>query len=528
MYRKKFRGVQKEPQETYVDLASPLVQYGRKWVSGVGAQTTEELLKLFMMEQFYEACPPKLRLWLKDRRPETPQKAGRLADEFMESWSGCERESRRERELRRDRISAERRRESTMRQAQGTGRLRPREPARAWTEIAQSLTCHRCGQKGHKRAQCTRSHDRGLSRVNWLGWEEGQAAPEAGTGRQTLAQREGKDAQCTSPGRPDPREVDFSMYRVGAGRPLRSECLIPLEVDGRKVTGFWVTGAEVTLAQSDIVAQDRILPHTQLTLKGIDGSPFKVPVARVHLKWGAKEGLKEVGVHPYLPTEVLMGNDLEEWPHESQQALVTTRSQSQRGAGNLDPGKDSWQRPQGPIPVDTGSSQAGTPDLGKGGGQVPIPASATEFQAEVQADPSLQRLRDQAGLRVAQPRGRGGQKRFLWERGFLFREWLPPRKVRAWGVQRQLVVPRKYRLKLLYLAHDVPVVGHRGIRSTRLRLLQHFHWPGIFAAVQRYCRSCDSCQRGGKAQDRRKAAWGSLPHIEEPLGLLRELWEGKA
>ncbi|XP_075782056.1 uncharacterized protein LOC142828103, partial [Pelodiscus sinensis] len=366
MYRKKFRGVQKGPRETYVDLASRLAQYCRKWVSGVGAQTAEELLKLVMMEQFYEACPPKLRLWLKDRRPENPQEAGRLADEFTESRSGCERESRREREPRRDRILAERRRESTTGRDQGTGHLCPREPARAGTETAQSLTCHRCGQKGHKRAQCTRSQDRGLSRVNWLGREEGQAAPEAGAGRQTSAQREGKDALCTSPGRSDSQEADFSVYRVGAGRPLRSECLIPLEVDGRKVTGFWDTGAEVTLARSDIVAPERILPHAQLTLKGIDGSPFKVPVARVHLKWGAKEGLKEVGVHPHLPTEVLMGNDLEEWPHESQRALVTTWSQSQRGADNVGPGKDSWQHPQGPIPVDTGSSQAGTPDLGRG------------------------------------------------------------------------------------------------------------------------------------------------------------------
>ncbi|XP_075782221.1 zinc finger protein with KRAB and SCAN domains 1-like [Pelodiscus sinensis] len=115
MYRKKFRGVQKGPRETYVDLASHLAQYGRKRVSGVGAQTAEELLMLVMMEQFYEVCPPKLRLWLKDRRPETPQEAGRLADEFTESRSGCEWESRRERESRRDWFSAERQREAPLR-----------------------------------------------------------------------------------------------------------------------------------------------------------------------------------------------------------------------------------------------------------------------------------------------------------------------------------------------------------------------------------------------------------------------------
>ncbi|XP_075774609.1 uncharacterized protein LOC142826084 [Pelodiscus sinensis] len=320
IYRKKFRGVQKEPRETYVDLASRLAQYCRKWVSGVGAQTAEKLLKLVMMEQLYEACPPKLRLWLKDRRPENPQEAGRLADEFTESRSRCERESRREREPRRDRFSAEQRRETPPRRAPGTrtSHRYPRKPARARAEPTrmgpQNLTCHCCGQRGHKRAQCTRHknrpHDLGLSRVNWLGREEGQAAPEAGAGRQTSARGGGKDAQCTSPGRPDPREADFSVHRVGAGRPLWTDCLIPLEVDGRKVTGFWDMGAEVTLARPDIVAPDRVVPPTQLTLRGIDGTPFKVPIARVHLKWEAKEGPKEVGVHPHLPTDVLMGSDL--------------------------------------------------------------------------------------------------------------------------------------------------------------------------------------------------------------------------
>ncbi|XP_075773916.1 uncharacterized protein LOC142825738 [Pelodiscus sinensis] len=479
MYRKKFRGVQKGPWETYVDLASRLAQYGRKWVSGVGAQTAEELLKLVLMEQFYEACPPKLRLWLKDRRPENPQEAGRLVDEFTESRSGCERESRREREPRRDRFSADRRRESAMGRAPGTrtSHQYPRKPARARAELTrmgpQNLTCHRCGQRGHKRAQCTRrknrSHDLGLSRVNWLGREEGQAAPEAGAGRQTSARGEGKDAQCISPGRSDPRETDLSVYRVGAGRPLRRDCLVPLEVDGRKVTGFWDTGAEVTLARPDIVGPDRMLPDTQLTLRGIGSTPFKVPVARVHLKWEAKEGPKEVGVHPHLPTDVLMGSDLEEWPDGPHRTLVTTRSQSQRGAGSPELEEVPQQGAQGPVPADL------VLDLGSGGNHGPVPAPAAEFQEEVRADPSLQALRDRADLGAAQPLGGDCQEKFRWERGFLFQECLPPRKARAWGVQRQLVVPQKYRLKLLYLAHDVPVGGHRGIRSTRLRLLQHFY-----------------------------------------------------
>ncbi|XP_075764387.1 uncharacterized protein LOC142819706 [Pelodiscus sinensis] len=254
-----------------------------------------------------------------------------------------------------------------------------------------------------------------------------------------------------------------------------------------------------------------MLPDTQLTLRGIGGIPFEVPVARVHLKWEAKEGPKEVGVHPHLPTDVLMGSDLEEWPDGPHRTLVTTRSQSKRGACGPELEEVPQQGAQGPVPADLEL------DLGSGGNHGPVPAPAAEFQAEVRVDPSLQALRDRADLGAAQPLGGDCQEKFRWERGFLYREWLSPGTVGKWGLQRQLVVPQRYRRKLLHLAHDIPFSGHQGIRRTRLRLLQNFYWPGMFAAVQRYCRSCDSCQRVGKAQDRKKAALRPLPIIEEPF-----------
>ncbi|CAM4586800.1 unnamed protein product [Lepidochelys olivacea] len=112
---------------------------------------------------------------------------------------------------------------------------------------------------------------------------------------------------------------------------------------------------------------------------------------------------------------------------------------------------------------------------------------------------------------------RGCQERFLWEKGFLYREWAPTREVESCGIRRQLVVPQKYRRRLLSLAHDIPLAGHQGIRRTRQRLLQNFYWPGVFTTVRQYCRSCDPCQRVGKARDKGKAALRPLPIIEEPF-----------
>ncbi|CAM4327748.1 unnamed protein product, partial [Lepidochelys olivacea] len=294
------------------------------------------------------------------------------------------------------------------------------------------------------------------------------------------------------------------------------------EVDGRKVNGYWDTGAEVTLARPEVVAPDRVVPNTYLTLTGVGGTPFKVPVARVHLKWGAKEGPKDVGVHHHLPTEVLMGGDLEDWPSKPQAALVVTRSQSRRGALRPDLGEGITPEAQDPTLVGREGRgarlrEAEASDLASEREPGPIPSPAAEFQAELRKDPSLRKLRDLADLGVVRTMRRGCQERFLWEKGFLYREWAPTREVESCGIRRQLGVPQKYRRRLLYLAHDIPLAGHQGIQRTRQRLLQNFYWPRVFTTVRQYCRSCDPCQRVGKARDKGKAALRPLPIIEEPF-----------
>ncbi|XP_065438320.1 uncharacterized protein LOC135981052 [Chrysemys picta bellii] len=526
MYRERFRSQDKTPEISYLQLAVRMERYASKWAGG--AQTKEDLIKLLVLEQLYGRCPSDLRLWLVDRKPENPRHAGQLADEFVKSRSGGGRE-----EPQRNRPAAMQRESHPGTSQRGNmgnplprGRpsIRDNRPARG---DPRDLSCYYCGRRGHVRAQCPKLKDR-LSRPNphrvnlvEAQTDEGQASHARGADSLSTAQeREGPPASFS--GGPDAPDSKFSVYRVGAGLSLRSECLVPLEVDGKKVYGYWDTGAEVTLARPEVVAPDRVVPNTFLTLTGVGGTPFKVPVARVHLKWGAKEGPKDVGVHHHLPTEVLMGGDLEDWPSSPQTALVVTRSQSRRGALRPDLGKDVPPEAPNPSRVGrehprTGRGVAGASDPADEREQVPIPSSAAEFQAELQKDPSLRKLRGLADLSVGQTMRRGCKERFLWEKGFLYREWAPPGEVESWGIRRQLVVPQKFRHKLLYLAHDIPLAGHQGIRRTRQRLLQNFYWPGVFTNVRQYCRSCDPCQRVGKARDKGKAALRPLPIIEEPF-----------
>uniref|UniRef100_A0A8C3H901 CCHC-type domain-containing protein n=1 Tax=Chrysemys picta bellii TaxID=8478 RepID=A0A8C3H901_CHRPI len=305
MYRERFRSQDKTPEISYLQLAVCMEGYASKWADG--AQTKEDLVKLLVLEQLYERCPSDLRLWLRDKKPENLRHAGRLADEFVKSQSGGGRE-----ESQRNRPTAMQR-ESHPRTSQrgNMGNPLPRGmPSVRDNQLARGdprdMSCYYCSQRGHIRAQCPKLKDR-LSRLNpqWVNLveaqtDEGQASQARGAGSLSTAQERERPQASFSAG-PDAPDSKFSIYRVGAGLSLRSECLVPLEVDGRKVYGYWDTGAEVTLARPEVVAPDWVVPNTFLTLMGVGGTPFKVPVARVHLKWGAKEGPKDVGVHHHFP-----------------------------------------------------------------------------------------------------------------------------------------------------------------------------------------------------------------------------------
>ncbi|XP_034623700.1 uncharacterized protein LOC117876065 [Trachemys scripta elegans] len=90
MYWKRFRSQRKTHEVTYLQLANRAQGYARKWTAG--AQTKEDLLDLFVLEHVYEQCPSDLRRWLMDQKPENPQHAGQLADEFVNSRAGDNRE----------------------------------------------------------------------------------------------------------------------------------------------------------------------------------------------------------------------------------------------------------------------------------------------------------------------------------------------------------------------------------------------------------------------------------------------------
>ena len=63
------------------------------------------------------------------------------------------------------------------------------------------------------------------------------------------------------------------------------------------------------------------------------------------------------------------------------------------------------------------------------------------------------------------------------------------------GVREQLVVPRPYVSKVLFMAHTHLLGAHLGMDKTGERILARFYWPGVKRDVERHCQGCPECQR---------------------------------
>ena len=59
---------------------------------------------------------------------------------------------------------------------------------------------------------------------------------------------------------------------------------------------------------------------------------------------------------------------------------------------------------------------------------------------------------------------------------------------------KQLAVPASLRHQAMYVAHHLPLSGHRGKTKTRQVLSKAFCWPRMYAEIDRYVGSCPICQ----------------------------------
>ena len=116
---------------------------------------------------------------------------------------------------------------------------------------------------------------------------------------------------------------------------------------------------------------------------------------------------------------------------------------------------------------------------------VPGTEVTTEELTELQkADETIQKYWDLS----KQPSNINKKVSFTEKKGILYRSYSDKRG-------DELVVPEKLRQRVLSMAHDTLLGGHRGVAKTQDRVTSEFYWSGIHDDIRRYCWSCDVCQR---------------------------------
>lgn len=63
------------------------------------------------------------------------------------------------------------------------------------------------------------------------------------------------------------------------------------------------------------------------------------------------------------------------------------------------------------------------------------------------------------------------------------------------GEDKLILVPVKFRNKVLQLHHDIPTAGHTGVLKTLKRIKQKFIWPNMKEDVRNYVQDCHSCNQ---------------------------------
>ena len=103
---------------------------------------------------------------------------------------------------------------------------------------------------------------------------------------------------------------------------------------------------------------------------------------------------------------------------------------------------------------------------------------------------------------------------------FLENELLFRKSVDHRGTERkQLIVPKEFRLKILSLCHE-GIAVHLGATKIKDKILRYFFWPNVIKETEEFVRTCDPCQRIGKAKDKQKAPLKLVPIIREVFSRL--------
>ncbi|XP_039469438.1 uncharacterized protein LOC120440644 [Oreochromis aureus] len=481
-YRQKFRSNTVPPGESPTETYYRLKGLYRRWIRPE-QHTKEEMGEAIILEQLIRVLPGEVRTWVREHEPADGLTAAKLVSQYFNARKGAP-PARSSGTPQRPPLpsSGLLKRESNP---------EPPENPRASNLRAagKDFLCYYCQQPGHKASVCP------IRKAKVTG-------------------------ACYAP------RLEMEPTRV---QPVDVQRYKKVKVNGQQATALLDTGSFMSLIKHSLVPVNSVDYSRQEEVLCVHGDKHPYPKVEVTVTINEQPYLLSVGVVPNLPAEVILGMDLpvlmdllqekeEQWKEtdvgdEGNAKLnvsgsVVTRAQAKAGCQPL-PDFDSSlceggakglrkSRRQRRFEKQLWSKGPDTKSI-----KWDVPENITLLQRE---DETLKVLF--ANVTEGGTGKWGGKEKFIVDKNVLYA---------VDGDHQRLVIPSSCRPLIMHLAHTLPWAGHLGRQKTYMRVSSRFFWPSMYTDIQKYCRTCPTCQKTCPARKSDRALLLPLPVISTPF-----------
>ena len=539
-YRQRFRSTRKKSDESHRELVVRLQDLRQKWMQKYS--TVEQIGDIIVMEQFLNSLTPDLRVWIRERKPETTSEAGELADQYEQA------------------------RKSTLGVGSGNSKegVQRRDHKKDATR-SETRRCHACGREGHLARNCSIRRD-------------GESQPKENRLKEPVIPKKEKGdrvVKCYNCGKTGHIATNCPSNALFCSNSAEDWSTQSGVIEGTAVPDIVLdTGCSRTMVRQDLVAEEKLLEGEAVTIRCAHGDMDLYPLAKVEMELNGTRIETIAAVSDHLHVSALLGTDVPELIQllgtaaknsnigKIEEAMVITRAQARRKED-----EEATQRSKeeesgvqaNPLIEQTREEITDCPDqpsVGSEGEMLgsnlsddlfhpgrsrekktrrekrqerhkhglvrakdqprrqaslnnPDKVTKDDLQRMQKEDPTLAVVREMAN-ETTTPQVNS----FYWEDGLMYRKWQPRGQEKE--EVDQIILPKECRQKVLELAHAIPLAGHLGKKKTTERITRRFYWPTLHRDIADYCRSCETCQKFRRQQPP-QAPMIPLPIVDEPF-----------
>ena len=408
-HRIRFRQDRKKTGESHREWMDRLKDHFSRWTK----EQTMPVTEVVILEQFLQCVPEDLRVWLRERKPESLAQAAELADDFVLARKGEGRLPPRKGPWTGPVTDG-------ARPEQGKGSYTPRsserlgpsthfQEGRPRTNASGDKRCYQCGKYGHFFYHCPT--------------------------------RTGSSVTATS------KALFGSTCDEVAWNEDSQKLLCRGRIEGQAAKMLVDTGCDMTMVSAEWVDPSKMNPEETVSVLCVHGDTMEYPTASLKIQVGKTERVTKVAVAPRLPVPVLLGRDVcdmqAELEGKKQSHLVVTRAQTRNQERQIAATPEDAPRPEnqaaamqkGETLTDDLSrqeevseprgeaQQAGRPATGGDLEHLPsaLEASPEQLKKWQNEDSTLAGVRNMA----QQDSGEDDRVSFFYRDGILYRWWRP-------------------------------------------------------------------------------------------------------